>query len=297
MFSRSSLLHLRIPFSFFLLPIYFFALCISPNFNEPRILWVFVIIHLLLYPASNGYNSYFDKDEKSIGGLKNPPPTKKGLYFLALALDVLAIVLGYIFLNLTFAIMLFVYGLVSKAYSHPSIRLKKYPYLSLAITGIFQGIFTFVMCYIGLNNFEFAQALKWQVLLPGFLTSMMLWANYPMTQIYQHEEDKKRGDQTLSLTLGIKGTFAFTTVVFGIAVVLFLLYFYYNYNAVIAWSFLIAIVPILVYFFYWFYLVMNDRKNADYSHTMLLNIISGICLNSFFIFIFLRISQVLQLFS
>ena len=32
------------------------------------------------------------------------------------------------------------------------------------------------------------------------------WRAYPMTQIFQHEEDK-RGDETLSLKLGIKGTF------------------------------------------------------------------------------------------
>ena len=91
MFSLSSWLHLRIHFSIFLLPIFLFSLSISPNFNGPRIFWVFFIIHFLLYPASNAYNSYFDKDEKSIGGLENPPPVRKGLYFLALTLDLIAI--------------------------------------------------------------------------------------------------------------------------------------------------------------------------------------------------------------
>jgi len=297
MFSRSSLLHLRIPFSFFLLPIFFFALCVSPNFNEPRILWVLVIVHLLLYPASNGYNSYFDKDEKSIGGLENPPPTKKGLYYLALLLDALAVALALLYLNVTFAVMLIVYGLVSKAYSHPSIRLKKYPFISLVITGIFQGVFTFVMCYVGLNDFEIHQAMKWQVLLPGFLTSMMLWANYPMTQIYQHEEDSKRGDRTISLLLGVKGTFVFTAMVFGVAVILFLLYFYFNFTAEIAWIFLMITIPILLYFFYWLYLVMKKKSLADYKHTMRLNTVSAICLNGFFIFLFLRVSHVMQLFN
>ena len=297
MFSRSSLLHLRIPFSFFLLPIYFFALCISPNFNEPRILWVFVILHFLLYPASNGYNSYFDKDEKSIGGLKNPPPTTKGLYYLSLLLDAIAIALGYLLLNLTFAVMLLIYGLVSKAYSHPAIRLKKYPFVSFVITGLFQGLFTFVMCYIGLNNFALGQAMKWQVLLPGFLTSMMLWANYPMTQVYQHEEDLKRGDHTISLLLGVKGTFVFTAIVFGMAATMFLFYFYYNFTAAIAWTFVVALIPVLIYFFYWFYLVMENKANANYTNTMRLNTVSAICLNSFFIYVFLRVSQVMQLFT
>src|SRR5690349_13986709 len=150
MFSRSSWLHLRIPFSYFLLPVFLFAVAISPNISETRMLWVFVILHLFLYPASNGFNSYFDKDEKSIGGLKNPPKVNKGLYYLSLLFDVLALLLGYFLINTQFAVMLFIYGLVSKAYSHPWIRLKKYPVTGWIAAGIFQGAFTFVMCYVGL---------------------------------------------------------------------------------------------------------------------------------------------------
>src|ERR1043165_4507966 len=103
MLSRSSWLHLRIPFSYFLLPVYLFSLAVSPNLNPDRILWVFIIVHIFLYPASNGYNSYFDKDEKSIGGLKNPPPVNKGLYFLSLLFDALAIGLGWLLISFTFA--------------------------------------------------------------------------------------------------------------------------------------------------------------------------------------------------
>src|SRR5205814_8356230 len=124
MFSKSTLLHLRIPFSYFLLPVYLFAVSVSPNVTEKRMLWVFIILHFLLYPASNGFNSYFDKDEKSIGGLKNPPPVEKGLYWISLALDFMAVVIGYIQVAWLFASMLLIYCLVSKAYSHPSVRLK-----------------------------------------------------------------------------------------------------------------------------------------------------------------------------
>jgi hypothetical protein len=83
---------------------FLFALAVSPNFTASQLLWSFVIIHLLLYPASNGYNSYFDKDEKSIGGLKNPPPVNKTLYYAALLLDALAIVLGWFFISIWFGL-------------------------------------------------------------------------------------------------------------------------------------------------------------------------------------------------
>ena len=294
MFSRSSWLHLRIPFSFFLLPIFLFSLSISPNFNGSRLFWVFFILHFLLYPASNGYNSYFDKDEKSIGGLKNPPPVQKGLYFLSLTFDLIAIVLAYVKINTTLAIMVLIYGLVSKAYSHPSTRLKKYAWLSWIITGLFQGLFTFVMCYIGVNDFDVAQALRTDVLIPGALTSLMLWANYPLTQIYQHDEDRKRGDITLSSKLGIVGTFYFAASVFTAAVAGFLFYLKFMFGERNAWFFLLAIIPVMAYFFYWFFLIMKSTKHADYGHTMRLNFISAICLNTFFIYLFLETTQVLQ---
>ena len=294
MFSRSSWLHLRIPFSFFLLPIFLFSLSVSPNFNGSRLFWVFFILHFLLYPASNGYNSYFDKDEKSIGGLKNPPPVQKGLYFLSLTFDLIAIVLAYVKINTTFAIMVLIYGLVSKAYSHPATRLKKYAWPSWIITGLFQGLFTFVMCYIGVNDFDVAQALRTDVLIPGALTSLMLWANYPLTQIYQHDEDRKRGDITLSSKLGIVGTFYFAASVFTAAVAGFLFYLKFMFGEKNAWFFLLAIIPLMAYFFYWFFLIMKSTKHADYGHTMRLNFVSAICLNAFFIYLFLETTQVLQ---
>ena len=288
MFSRSSWLHLRIPFSLFLLPIFLFSLAVSAHPDPARSLWVFIILHFLLYPASNGYNSYFDKDEKSIGGLKNPPPVRKGLYSLALTLDACAIVLALIKINTTFAVMALSYGLVSKAYSHPSIRLKKFAWISWVITGLFQGLFTFAMCYAGINDVPFKELWVENVTLPGLLTSVMLWANYPLTQIYQHEEDLKRGDYTLSARLGIHGTFLFSATFFVVAVAGFQWYLNSHFGSKQAWTFIAAVVPTFIYFSHWFARVSKDKTYADYHHTMWLNFISAICLNGFFIYLLLR---------
>lgn len=293
MFSLSTWLHLRFSFSFFLMPVYFFALGHSPNFTESRIIWTFLIIHLLLYPASNGYNSYFDKDEKSIGGLKNPPPVKKELYFISLLMDITAIVLA-LEISVLFASMIFIYGLASKAYSHPSIRLKKMPVLGWLVIGFFQGFFTFLMCYEGINVFGISGVLKTNILIPAALTTVMLLGSYPMTQIYQHEEDGKRGDKTLSVLLGIKGTFVFTAIVFAIATLGFALYFTLFFKIKYAIVFVVSLSPVLLYFFIWF---IQSRKNIEvvnYSRTMWLNFISAICLNGFFIYFFLDFTQVIQ---
>ena len=175
------------------------------------------------------------------------------------------------------------------------IRLKKYPWLSWIITGLFQGLFTLLMCYVGINDFAFENAWRREIILPGILTSAMLWANYPITQIYQHEEDRKRGDVTLSSKLGILGTFYFAASFFTFAIGGFLFYFKFNFGEKYALWFLFSLIPVLAYFFYWFILILKSKKKADYAHTMRLTFISAGCLNAFFIYLFLDTSHALQL--
>ncbi|MGB3852636.1 MAG: UbiA family prenyltransferase [Tunicatimonas sp.] len=280
--TRSTLLHLRIPFSFFLLPVYLFALSISTNYQLPDALLVFFIVHFLLYPASNGYNSYFDRDEGSIGGLEHPPPVSRQLYYVALALDAVAIALGALISGL-FAGMLLIYGLVSKAYSHPSVRLKKYAVVSWLVAGFFQGFFTVLMVYVGVNRAGLADLAQPTVWGGALLTSLMLWGSYPMTQIYQHEEDRQRGDTTLSYRLGVRGTFHFTAVLFILTIAGFWRY----YQTWFVWweggVFVLFLLPVLGYFVQWYLKVRKDPSWANFRGTMRLNFISGLCLNAFFL--------------
>ena len=281
MISRSTLLHLRIPFSLFLLPVYLFALSVSNNPDFGNVLLVFFILHILVYPASNGYNSYFDKDEGSIGALKHPPKVTKELYFMALLLDLIALILAYI-ISWEFALAILVYGLVSKAYSHPSVRLKRLPIASWMIAGFFQGMFSFLACFMGINSLGFEAFGDPEILYPAFLSSMLLWGSYPMTQIYQHEEDFRRGDITISLRLGILGTFHFTAIFFLFSLGGFI-HYYLNHGGIdTVIHFLFLLAPMGAYFGYWYILVRKDLSNADFSHTMKLNLISSICFSVFF---------------
>jgi len=250
-----------------------------------------LLIHLFLYPASNGYNSYFDKDEQSIGGLKNPPPVNKTLYYAALLLDGVAIVLAILKVSVLFGVMLFVYGLASKAYSHPAIRLKKYPLGGWLVTGFFQGFFTFLMSYVGINHVDIANLAQAKILIPALLTSVMLWGNYPMTQVYQHEEDAKHGDRTMSMWLGIRGTFIFVQAVFGLAAGGFVWFFVHYYTFDLAIDFLLALAPVVLFFMYWFLQVWKNERKADYGHTMWLNFVSATCLNLYFVYFFLKNSH------
>jgi len=297
MITRSTLLHLRIPFSFFLLPVFLFALALTPNHNGERMLLAFLSLHLFLYPSSNGYNSYYDKDEESIGGLKRPPKVSKDLLGWSLVFFGIALALGA-WINWEFASMLGLYGLVSMAYSHPSIRLKKYPWISWAIAGLFQGYFTFAMAYAGLSNLGWEVLLKPHVLIPGFLTSLMLWGNYPLTQVYQHGEDARRGDRTLSLLLGIKGTFIFSALLFAGTTAAFIWYFLGKGQSHIVGYYLAAMAPIGLFFLLWMgFIFRESEKYATYSWAMGMNFLSAIALNAFFIYYFLENTQILQVFN
>ncbi len=280
---KSTLLHLRIPFSFFLLPVFLLSCAVAKTIDWQNFVLTFFILHFLVYPASNGYNSYFDKDEKSIGGLKNPPPVTKELYWASILADIVALIIS-LFISFEFACMIFIYGLVSKAYSHPSIRLKKYPIMGWLAAGIFQGYFTYLLSFIAIKNVPLAETFTWPIQLPGILSSTLLLGSYPMTQVYQHEEDGKRGDLTLSRLLGIKGTFHFTAILFTLATSGFLYYFINYQNLSDGLYFLAFLSPILLYFSTWYLAVRKNPLGADFISTMRLNYLSAILLNGFFVF-------------
>lgn len=282
MISRSTWLHLRLPFSFLLMPVFCFAVGVAQEGSWWNLFLIFFTLHILVYPASNAYNSYYDKDEDSIGGLKNPPPVSKELLYTSLIMDGIAILLGLL-VNIYFALGLLIYGLVSKAYSYDKIRLKKYPLTSWLVIGLFQGAFIFLMVYQGLSGVALSAFTTNKIWMGAFLSAWMFWGSYPMTQIYQHEEDARRGDLTLSRMLGIRGTFIFAILIFGGAAVGYFLYFWTFYNFSLAIFYQLAMFPIVAYFLWWFYQVWQDDSKANFESTMRLNLISAVCMNIFFI--------------
>jgi 4-hydroxybenzoate polyprenyltransferase len=279
---KDILLHLRLPFSLFLMPVYWFAVSQVTEVDTTKAIWVFVILHLLIYPASNAYNSYFDKDEGSIGGLEKPPAVGRELFWVATALDIIGCLLGVFFVSYIFGIMVLIYINVSRAYSYDGIRLKKYAILSWITVGLFQGAFTYLMVFRGVDKL----VLPWNDLLqvtwlPMLICSLILWAVYPMTQIYQHEEDAARGDITLSQKLGIKGSFIFTGLLFGVA-----FFGFYNYLTINNFIVLLLInTPTVLFFGWWFLKVLKSEANANFKNTMWLNLLASFCMNAFYIYL------------
>ena len=273
---------LRIPFSVYLMPVFWFGLsALRGPWSGWRAVGVFAVLHLLAYPASNGYNSYYDRDEGSIGGLKAPPKVTPELLHLVWLFDALAVG-GAALLSLPFAGLVVVYLLISKAYSYEGIRLKKYPLLSTAVVVVFQGAFTFLMVQVGAGAHLGQLAEKTNLLL-ALVSTLFLCGSYPLTQVYQHEEDARRGDRTLSLRLGIRGTFGFAAAGLLAGAAALVLAYWLRQEVRSLLIFLAATGPVVVLFSRWAFLVWHDETAADFEHTMRMNQVSSLCLSAAFV--------------
>jgi 1,4-dihydroxy-2-naphthoate octaprenyltransferase len=276
---KSVFLHLRFPFSLLLLPVYLFALSTVHKVNNTHALLVFIILHFFIYPASNGYNSFFDKDEGSIALVKNPPKVNRCLYITSISLEWIGVALALL-VNIQFCVGVIIFNSLSKAYSHPSVRLKKYPIISFLVVFIFQGGFIYLLCFSAISNSFFGFTAD--EYLAASICSCLIGASYPLTQIYQHQEDSKRGDKTMSILLGYKGSFVFSGIVFFVGLSLMFLYWESQNDLINFYLFAIMGIPILTYFIWWFLKVTKDIKQANFKNTMRMTLISGLIMLIYF---------------
>ena len=278
MIKKSTIQLLRFHFSFFLMPVYWFALTQRVNINWVNAALMFFILHVLVYPSSNGYNSYMDRDTSPIGGLANPLQPTKQLYYTSVIMDVTAVALS-LFISLWFALGILIYIIGSRLYSYRGVRLKQYPVIGYLTVITLQGGLVFWMVYHGSS-----ELLKTGMPIAGMIAaSLLIGGFYPLTQIYQHKQDKEDGVTTISYLLGYRKTFVFCAVVYSVAM-LFVGYTFFS-SLMIKEFFILSIffLPILVYFLWWAVKVWKSESFADFKHTMQMNVLASICTNAAFI--------------
>jgi 1,4-dihydroxy-2-naphthoate polyprenyltransferase len=280
-FKNSTFKHLRLPFSFFLLPVFLFALSQSNPVNWNHTIIAFAILHLLIFPSSNGYNSYQDKDESSIGGMKHPPKVTKNLFYVTLAMDIAGI-LSALFISVYFSILVLIFILVSRAYSYRKLRLKKYAIIGFLTVFIFQGAFIYLMTSAAITTIPFTQFFTLNNILCMSISSLFIGSIYPLTQIYQHEADKKDGVISISYKLGYIGTFVFSGILFAIASLLLFYYFSLKHQQINLLLFIIMILPAAYYLTVWFNKVRNNTVHANFENTMKMNLLTSVCMNLYF---------------
>lgn len=287
---KKVLLHLRFPFSILLLPVFLLTLTQFAQFDKAAAIYLFLILHVLVYPASNGYNSYMDNDTGSIGGIKHPPKVPQSMFVVTVIMDALALGLTYVLFGIEVAGLLLAYILASRAYSYRGIRLKKYAVLGFLTVTIFQGPVIYLVTTLALGG-------KVDYLFSTYLliaiSFLLIGAGYPLSQIYQHEQDRADGVHTLSMLLGIRGTFIFSGILFalqGAAVMYYFGVLKESYTAV--GLYLVCLAPVFFHFNKWMLATFKDDINADYDNTMKMNKMGALAINTFFILITLLLSRI-----
>jgi 1,4-dihydroxy-2-naphthoate octaprenyltransferase len=269
---RSTIQLLRFHFSLFLFPVFLFALSQVPTVDWLDAILAFIILHLLVYPSSNGYNSYMDRDSSPIGGLSNPLQPTRQLFYLTIILDAVALGLSF-FISQYFALGVLIYILASRAYSYRGIRLKKYAVIGYLVVLVCQGALVFFLSYHACSSVK-----ELNVPIPALLSaSFLIGGSYPLTQIYQHKEDEADGVQTISMLLGKKGTFIFCSFVFTLAT--FFLFLLYKQSSTLwaFWLFILCMGPMAWYFVRWMRKVWIDGEQANFRNSLRMNILATIC--------------------
>lgn len=262
------------------MPVFMFALSQCTQIKTEAALLCFLVLHLFIYPASNGYNSYMDQDEGSIGGLEKPPKPTKTLFYAAALFDFIGLLIA-LFVSTNFFIAVLIYMLASRAYSFKGIRLKKYPLIGFITVIFFQGAFTFWMVQTAISAIPFHFNHINMLALAG--SSFLIAGVYPLTQVYQHEADARSGDFTISYRLGIRGTFYFTAIMFLISNVCLYFYFDLKKQAIHFIIFQLFLLPVVIYFVTWFIQVYKAPQAASFKNTMRMNLIASLSMNLCFV--------------
>ena len=205
---RTLLIHLRLPFQLLLAPVYLWGWLLGGGGVSPSVLLGFVAFHVFLYGGATAFNSYYDRDEGPVGGLERPPPVVPELLPFSLAVKAIGWGLAAV-VNWTFFCIYGGFALLSFAYSHPRTRLKADPLGSVLTVAIGQGMLAFLGGWAAVRG-EVGSA--WGPLGVGgaLAATLLILSSYPLTQLYQIEEDRARGDRTAAVAWGPRGSFAFS---------------------------------------------------------------------------------------
>ena len=143
-------------------------------------------------------NSAYDRDEGDIAYLRRPPPPPTHLATFGFCLMTLGL-LGALFLPVGYQAAYALCLGLSVLYSVPPLRLKAVPGVDWVINMWGFGTLT---PYAGWAATGVPVDLTHGLVLLAFCP--LFAALYPLTQIYQVEEDSRRGDRTLALVLGTR---------------------------------------------------------------------------------------------
>lgn len=200
-------LHLRLHYQFLILSGGFLLGGFMAGQMETLQFWLqFLNVHILLFGGATAYNSWWDKDEGPIGGLKHPPKMEKWMHGASLGMMFLGL-LAAAAAGWMFSLIYFVSLVLFWLYSTPHARWKGRPILSLVAIGISTG-FNSVL----LGTLAAGGTISPVVLLSAIGATFILLSLYPVSQIFQMQEDAGRNDITFAIRFGMAGVKRFFAI-------------------------------------------------------------------------------------
>jgi 4-hydroxybenzoate polyprenyltransferase len=194
-------IHLRLHYQILILSGgYLIAALIVEDVNWPQFCLQFINVHVLLFGGATAYNSWHDKDEGPIGGLKSPPKMQRWMWPSSIVIQFLGLIWA-ITVNWNFVAIYAVSMLFFWLYSSPLTRWKGKPILSLIAIGISTGMNSFFMGYLAAGGYP----ITWFEDFTALGVACLVLSLYPVSQVFQTDEDLKRGDETFAVKFGLKG--------------------------------------------------------------------------------------------
>lgn len=171
---------------------------------------------VLLNGGTLAINSAFDRDEGDVAYLRHPPPPPRGLFVFGMFLMLAGLVGALAMLPRRFALLYAVCMAMSVLYSVPPARLKAVAGADWIVNLTGFGTLTLLAGWASTG----IPLSRWGLVLAlGF--GALFAALYPLTQLYQFDEDERRGDRTFALALGKRTSLAVAVACAGVAFLLF----------------------------------------------------------------------------
>jgi 1,4-dihydroxy-2-naphthoate octaprenyltransferase len=248
----------------------------------PEYLMQFTNVHLLLFGGATAYNSWHDKDTGPIGGLRHPPEMQPWMlpasWILQIAGAIFAWLSGTLFFGLYLFSVLFFW-----LYSAPGPRWKGHPIRSLFAIGLSTGTGSFLMGYAAAG----ADFISMHVFAASVGVALVMLSLYPVSQIYQMESDRIRGDITFAIRYGLPGVKRFFLMAFPAGTGILVLSFLIEGRTLLSVLFVLAglIAGVTV----WFFIRRLTGNEDEYATVMRIKYLTSFLFVLFIVICFLAL--------
>lgn len=249
------LIHIRWPIQSFTLLGFLFGMVVS-RINLSADLILGFISWFLLCSAIGVFNSYYDKDEKPVAGLENPPAAAISMLIGAWLFKLSGFIIA-LFLNKMFLIIYIAGVVFSVLYSHERFRLKSNGYIAVILNFVVGA-----MTFLAASSFSLPSPAI--LFLGGATAGFFLAAIYLMMQVHQKEEDNNRKDISIMVLYGRKVTITSAIVLMIVAAILSLV-------SLVAsdyqWFYIFALVVYftIILFFSYIWLKKQEEPMQDFK--------------------------------